>query len=69
MITRIEATNVFCFSTFAMDVPANGALIEGGNARGKTSVLNLIRAALVEKRRDPRHDQERRRQRRDHGPR
>jgi hypothetical protein len=48
-ITRIEATNVFCFSTFAMDVPPSGAVVEGGNGRGKTSVLNLIRTALVEK--------------------
>lgn len=32
-----------------MDVPRDGAIIEGGNAKGKTSVLNLVRAALVEK--------------------
>lgn len=49
MITRIEASNVFCFSTFEMDVPADGTIIEGANAKGKTSVLNLIRVALVEK--------------------
>lgn len=49
MITRIEATNCFCFQTFSMDVPRDGAIIEGGNAKGKTSVLNLVRAALVEK--------------------
>jgi hypothetical protein len=48
-ITRIEATNVYCFSTFAMDVPREGAIVEGGNAHGKTSVLNTIRAALIEK--------------------
>jgi hypothetical protein len=48
-ITRIEATNCFCFSTFAMDVPREGVVIEGGNGKGKTSGLNLIRAALVEK--------------------
>lgn len=48
-ITRIEATNVYCFSTFTMDMPREGAVIEGGNGKGKTSVLNLIRAALVEK--------------------
>lgn len=49
MITRIEATNCFCFQTFSMDVPKDGAIIEGGNARGKTSVLKLVQAALVEK--------------------
>ncbi len=49
MITRIEASNVFCFTTFEMDVPADGTIIEGANAKGKTSVLNLIRVALVEK--------------------
>jgi len=49
MITRIEATNCFCFQTFSMDVPADGTIIEGANAKGKTSVLNLIRVALVEK--------------------
>jgi hypothetical protein len=49
MITRIEATDVCCFRTFAMDVSPSGALIEGGNAKGKTSVLNMLVAALVEK--------------------
>ena len=32
-----------------MDVPADGTIIQGANAKGKTSVLNLIRVALVEK--------------------
>ena len=32
-----------------MDVAPNGAIIEGGNGKGKTSALNMIRAALVEK--------------------
>jgi hypothetical protein len=48
-ITRITAENCFCFTTFAMDFGPNGGLIEGGNAQGKTSILNMIRAALVEK--------------------
>jgi len=49
MITRITATNCFCFTTFAMEFGPNGNVIEGGNAQGKTSVLNMIRVALVEK--------------------
>lgn len=48
-ISRIEATNVFCFSTFVLDVPPGGVIIEGGNHEGKTKILELIRAALVEK--------------------
>ena len=49
MITRIQATNMFCFKTFEMGFGPEGNVIEGGNARGKTSVLNMIRVALVER--------------------
>lgn len=48
-ITRIKAEHVFSYTTFEIDVPPGGAVIEGGNAEGKTSILKLIRAALVEK--------------------
>jgi hypothetical protein len=48
-ITRIKATNVFSFEEFTVNIPPSGAIVEGGNAEGKTSILKLIRAALVEK--------------------
>ncbi len=49
MITRIQATNCFCFETYTTTIAPGGAIIEGGNGKGKTSVLNMLRAALVEK--------------------
>jgi hypothetical protein len=48
-ITRIKAEHVFSYTTFDIDIPPDGTIIEGGNAEGKTSILKLIRAALVEK--------------------
>lgn len=48
-ISAIRGTNVFCFETFEMDIAPDGAIIEGGNGRGKTSVLKILRAALIEK--------------------
>jgi hypothetical protein len=48
-ISRIKATNCFSFAEFAVDIPPGGAIVEGGNAEGKTSILKIVRAALVEK--------------------
>ena len=49
MITRIEASNVFCFRRSRWTCPADGTIIEGRKRKRKTSVLNLIRVALVER--------------------
>jgi hypothetical protein len=47
MIVGMTATNCMCFTTFEVKFPPGGALIEGGNAKGKTSILKIIRAALT----------------------
>lgn len=45
-ITRLRITNFRGIATLDVAVPAAGAVISGGNAQGKTSVLKAIAAAL-----------------------
>lgn len=45
-ITHIKITNFLGLEQLESDVPADGAIVTGGNARGKTSVFKAILAAL-----------------------
>src|SRR6185312_11373494 len=46
-ITRLEIKSFRGIRELAIDVPREGAVISGGNARGKSSVLKAISAALA----------------------
>lgn len=46
-ITRLEIKSFRGIRELAIDVPPEGAVISGGNARGKSSVLKAISAALA----------------------
>lgn len=46
-ITRLKVTNYRGIATLDQSFGDGGAIVKGGNARGKTSVLKAIRAALA----------------------
>lgn len=46
MIRRLTIKNFLALSALSIDVDERGALIEGGNGKGKTTVLKAIKAAL-----------------------
>lgn len=52
-ITRIEIKDWRGISEFSTDVGPGGILVKGSNAKGKTSVLNAISAALAARGVDP----------------
>ncbi len=46
-ITRLQITSYRGVAAFSADIPPAGAIVKGGNARGKTSIIKAIRAALA----------------------
>lgn len=46
-ITHISVKNYRGLAALEADVAASGAIVKGGNARGKTTILRAIRAALI----------------------
>lgn len=47
MIHRLKLTNYMGIAVRELEFPPGGAVIEGGNAKGKTTILKAIRAALA----------------------
>lgn len=46
-ITRLRITNYRAIAALDTSIPPKGAIAKGGNAKGKTTVLRAIRAALL----------------------
>ncbi len=47
MLTTLRLSNFRCYSTLCWDIPAEGAVLLGANAQGKTSLMEAICFALT----------------------
>lgn len=47
MLTKLRLSNYRCYSTLRWDIPAEGAILLGANAQGKTSLMEAICFALT----------------------
>ena len=47
MLTRLRLSRFRCYGSLDWEIPAEGAVLVGGNAQGKTSLLEAICLALT----------------------